>query len=131
MPSAVIWIEIEQKHLNRIARIWTILCIVDQTLALVITIGIFIFFSIIDFVDTDVVLTPLFYRDSENFVFYYSFIGKDATHCEEQIVQATEKQQVCICELITKSKIIALNSSLAIILLGGVFCISFGIYAHW
>ena len=58
-------------------------------------------------------------------------MGKSARYCEENIVQATEKNQVCICELITKDKIIVLNSSLAIILLCGVVCISFGIYAHW
>ena len=131
MPSAVIWIEIEQKHLNRIARIWTIACIVVQVLALIAIIYTFVGFTLITFEETSVRLTPTFYIDAVNYFFYFTFMTKDAKHCEEQIVKANENNQVCICELITTDKIIWLNSSLAIILLGGVFCISFGIYAHW
>ena len=59
----MIWIEIKQKHLNRIARIWTIACIAVQALALFASILTFLILTLVDFAETDVALTPFFYID--------------------------------------------------------------------
>ena len=53
MPENVIWIAIEQKHLNRIARSWTIFSIIVQNVAFIMIIAVFCFISVINFNDSE------------------------------------------------------------------------------
>ena len=71
MPDQVIWIAIEQRHLNKIARSWTIFIIFVQVFSLFIVIGVYFFLSLIDFDGTDAYLTPLLYITYEGKYFFY------------------------------------------------------------
>ena len=64
MPENVIWIAIEQKHLTKIARCWTIFCMLVQILGMFISIGVFCFIPMINFSDTQLPkLTAIFFID--------------------------------------------------------------------
>ena len=88
MPENVIWIAIEQKHLTKIARCWTIFCMMVQILTLFITIGVFCFIPMIHFSSTKTLpkLTAIFFID--NGYIYHFYFGKlhHRDICEENIV---------------------------------------------
>mmetsp|Transcript_34698 Transcript_34698/g.45632 ORF Transcript_34698/g.45632 Transcript_34698/m.45632 type:complete len:133 (-) Transcript_34698:480-878(-) len=132
MPEHVIWIAIEQKHLNKIARSWTIFSIFVQKLTVLMIIGAYTLISIINFNDTPATLTPMLFisADKQNY-FYFSVASKSLENCMNDVAETSETNKLCMCRTMMRTSVIVLNASLAIILLGALVCMSFGIYAHY
>ena len=134
MPEAVIWIAIEQRHLNRISRAWTIFCICVQFLAFLCIIGAYFFISLMDFEGVSSILTPLLYITHRRTIYFYFsvyFGGKE--NCLMTVVDSSSSLNVrqCICDALMSSEIVALNSCLVFILIGVLVAICFGIYWHY
>ena len=47
--ESVVWLDIERKHLDKISRIWTIICIAIQTLVFILIMSIYCLFGIYKF----------------------------------------------------------------------------------
>ena len=94
MPQQVIWLAIERKHLNRIARAWTVFCIVVQVISFAVIILIYIFISLFEFENGREKVTPLFYIDSKNKYKWYFSIYDDSL---EQCMKTNEGLSACTC----------------------------------
>ena len=64
MPVHVLWVDIEQKHLDRIARVWTWICIILQGSVFALIVITYCMFGLVVFSDNSV-LTPLFYINGD------------------------------------------------------------------
>ena len=134
MPEAVIWIAIEQRHLNRISRAWTIFCICVQKMAFFCIIGAYFFISLINFHETQSFLTPLLYINHESKIyFYFSVYFGHYELCINNVVDPNSSEDVkkCVCDALMSNDIVVLNSCLVFILIGVLVAICFGIYWHY
>ena len=83
IPEEVIWIAIEQKHQNRIARLWTLFSIFAQVTTFIVIIAIYCYISLINFAETKAELTPIFYIGNDRtYHFYFSVMLKNRTECK-------------------------------------------------
>lgn len=97
MPKHVIWLEIESKHLNGIARFWTMVSIVIQCTVYALIILMCFYISLVEFKQTDSEsgssikeskLTPLLFKDSDN-TYYYNMIFSKERRCTDKIAECS------------------------------------------
>lgn len=120
------WITVEQKHLNRIAKMWTWVCILIQGNVFGLIICTYCFIGLLTF-DDGSKMTPLFYRDpTDGFLFYGTFFFKP-TICEKAIIEGPHFD--CICNNMQGARVFFLNTFLNFVLLSGMCSNLFGIYA--
>lgn len=100
MPAHVIWLELEQKHLDKISRVWTWICIFIQLTVFLLIIYTYSFIALYVFAD-ETKLTPLFYKtQTEGFLFYGIFLesfDSAESACAKHIDQSDEAVASCIC----------------------------------
>ena len=85
MPVYVVWLAIESKHLNGIARFWTLVMIVIQCAVFVLIILMYYYISLIEFFDNEghkSKLTTILFVNSDgkayyNMIFsYFAFVSR-------------------------------------------------------
>ena len=130
MPQHVMWITVEQRHLNRIAKMWTWVCILLQGFVFALIICTYCFIGLLNFTDSSK-LTPLFYKDLEGKFYFYGRFFFDSSACAEAIKSTVDADEKCICNDINGARVFFLNTFLNLILLFGLFSNLFGIYAKF
>ena len=80
VPEHVLWIAIEQKHLDHISRVWTILCIIVQKMAFLCIIAIYVFIGLIKFGDKEH-LTPLYFKNINDEYYFYLYFANNSSEC--------------------------------------------------
>ena len=102
----VLWIDIEQKHLDRISRAWTIICIITQLGVFICIITSYMYVGLVDYHGSNSVLTPLFFKSNDKkgeirrFYFYAIFtasIGDPDEWCPKAINTSLDDYD-CICD---------------------------------
>ena len=90
MPINVIWVEIESKHLNGIARFWTILSILTQSFVYFLIILMYFYISLLEFSNEDKLTTLIYYnKQGPDFysMIFTSFNPSYKDRCNEAITE--------------------------------------------
>ena len=119
MPQYVLWVEIESRHMNKLAKTWTIICIILQSTVIGMIPFIYVNIGLWHFSD-DVKLTPLLLHYAKgSYEFYALFVwGNDK--CAEEISD-TNPDRDCLCEIVGSINVFWSSTVLNLVLLFGMF----------
>ena len=98
MPQYVLWVEIESRHMNKLAKTWTIICIILQSTVMIMIPEIYASIGLWHFAD-DVKLTPLFFHSAKGSWEFYALYIWDNDKCAEEI-SVTNPDRDCLCEIV-------------------------------